>query len=156
MAVEGTLSEPFELCTGLGQGCCLAPLLFNVFLSAVMEGWEARVPDKLRFQYRLDGILRRHMDEKSLNKYTTWESLQLHELGYADDAAFVTDTYDKLVKLACELQEHYLSWGLTMSVEKTELLLTEGIDSVFNYGSGNGWIFEIALLSELQVPRLQS
>ena len=128
VAVEGTLSEPFELCTGLGQGCCLAPLLFNVFLSAVMEGWEARVPDKLRFQYRLDGILRRHMDEKSLNKYTTWESLQLHELGYADDAAFVTDTYDKLVKLACELQEHYLSWGLTMSVEKTELLLTEGID----------------------------
>ena len=93
-----------------------------------MEGWEAAIPDKLRFKYRLDGILRRHMDETSLNKYITWESLQLHELWYADDAAFITDTYDKLVKLACDLQDHYLSWGLTMSVEKTELLLTEGTD----------------------------
>ena len=28
VAVEGTVSESFDLCTGLGQGCCLSPLLF--------------------------------------------------------------------------------------------------------------------------------
>ena len=123
---EGVLSEAFELTAGLGQACCLAPLLFNVFLSAVMEGWEQLSPDKLQFHYRLDGILRRHMDEGSLNKYATWESLLLHDLGYADDAAFLTDTYDKLVVLSLNLQRHYSNWGLTMSVEKTEILLTEG------------------------------
>ena len=126
VSVEGTLSSPFDLATGLGQGCCLAPLLFNVFLSAVMESWETCTPPKLEFKYRIDGILRRHMDEQSLNKYTTWHSLQLHDLGYADDAAFITDTYDKLVQLARDLQNHYFQWGLTMSVEKTELFLTEG------------------------------
>ena len=57
---------------------------------------------------------------------TLRDSLFFHDLGYADDAAFLTDTYDKLVSLALELQRHYTSWGLTMSVEKTELLLTEG------------------------------
>ena len=123
---EGVLSDPFELTTGLGQGCCLAPLLFNVFLSAIMEGWEQLAPDKLQFHYRLDGILRRHMDERSLNKYATWESLLMHDLGYADDAAILTDTYEKLVVLALDLQRHYSNWGLTMSVYKTELLLTEG------------------------------
>ena len=66
------------------------------------------------------------MDEGSLKKYATWESLLLHDLRHADDAAFLTDTYEKLVVLALDLQRHYSNWGLTMSVEKTELLLTEG------------------------------
>ena len=126
VAVEGTVSESFDLCTGLGQGCCLAPLLFNVFLGAVMETWEQRGQDKLHWHYRIDGILRRHMDEGSLNKYATWESLMLHDLGYADDAAFITDTYQKLVSLVSDLQQHYFAWGLTMSVEKTEALITQG------------------------------
>ena len=37
VSVEGTLSNSFSLNTGLGQGCCLAPTLFNIFLAAVME-----------------------------------------------------------------------------------------------------------------------
>ena len=31
VSVEGVLSSMFDLATGLGQGCCLAPLLFNIF-----------------------------------------------------------------------------------------------------------------------------
>ena len=31
VSVEGVLSSMFDLATGLGQGCCLAPLLFNNF-----------------------------------------------------------------------------------------------------------------------------
>ena len=31
VCVEGNLSDSFDLSTGLGQGCCLAPLLFNIF-----------------------------------------------------------------------------------------------------------------------------
>ena len=126
VAVEGSLSEMFELGTGLGQGCCLAPLLSNVFLSAVMEAWQAKDPDKLHCHYRIDGVLRRHMDEGSLDKDATWEDLMLHELGYADDAAFIIDTYVKWCELVVELQGHYSSWGLTMSVEKTEATVTEG------------------------------
>ena len=31
ISVEGGLSQDFNLATGLGQGCCFAPLLFNIF-----------------------------------------------------------------------------------------------------------------------------
>ena len=84
------MSDSFDLRTGLGQGCCLATLRFNLFLGAVMETWELRGPDR---HCRIDGILRRHIDVGTLNKYATWESLMLHDLGYADDAAFIDDTY---------------------------------------------------------------
>jgi hypothetical protein len=40
VATEGVLSDPFELATGLGQGCCLAPLLFNIYFGAVIESME--------------------------------------------------------------------------------------------------------------------
>ena len=39
VSAEGELTDEFELRTGLGQGCCLAPLLFNIYLAAVMEEW---------------------------------------------------------------------------------------------------------------------
>ena len=56
---------------------------------------------------RIDGSLCRHMDTGTLNKYATWESLMLHDLGYADDAAFITDTFQKLVSLVTDLQQFY-------------------------------------------------
>ena len=113
---EGRLSDSFSLQTGLGQGCCLAPFLFNVFLAAVMEDWESRVRNTLRWPYRIDGLLKRGFDEGSLAKYASWEILQLHDLGYADDAAFITDTYQKLCELAPNLQTLYILGSLCLGV----------------------------------------
>ncbi|CAE7459961.1 FCPD, partial [Symbiodinium sp. KB8] len=126
VSAEGELTEEFELRTGLGQGCCLAPLLFNVYLAAVMEEWYHIADTHLTLPYRIDGILRRHMDEVSLNKYATWDHMKLSDLGYADDAAFLTDTYEKLVTTIEALQSLYKQWGLTMSVERTEALVSHG------------------------------
>ena len=124
VSVEGVLSGSFSLDTGLGQGCCLAPTLFNIFLGAVMEDWYSRQPPALRFHYRIDGFLRRHVDNQTLYKYSSWETLMLHDLGYADDAAFLADTYERLASLSRDLRSHYTSWGLTLAVAKTEALTT--------------------------------
>ena len=126
VSAEGELTDEFELRTGLGQGCCLAPLLFNIYLAAVMEEWYHIADTHLTLPYRIDGILHRHMDEVSLNKYSTWDHMKLSDLGYADDAAFLTDTYEKLVKTILGLQTLYKQWGLTMSVEKTKALVSQG------------------------------
>ena len=49
----------------------------------------------------------------------------LHDLGYADDAAFIADALDKLVHWARQLRGHYNSWGLVLSVDKTEALTSQ-------------------------------
>ncbi|CAK9043707.1 unnamed protein product [Durusdinium trenchii] len=60
----------------------------------------------------------------TLRKYSTWETLMLHDLGYADDAGFIADTYEQLASWARALQAHYSTWGLSLSVAKTEALTT--------------------------------
>ena len=43
--LNGTLLEPISVDNGLQQGCCMAPVLFNLYACFVMECWSARVQD---------------------------------------------------------------------------------------------------------------
>ena len=122
VAVEGTLSDAFFLETGLGQGCCLAPLLFNFFLSAVFEAWHKKSSPGLHWYTRIDGILHHR---EALDKYASWEDLMLEEFGYADDAALVADTLHTLHTKAGQFQSHLNAWGMTLSVDKTEAMATD-------------------------------
>ncbi|CAK9054019.1 LINE-1 retrotransposable element ORF2 protein, partial [Durusdinium trenchii] len=74
----------------------------------------------------VEGILSKEipLHTGTLRKYSTWETLMLHDLGYADDAAFIADTYEQLASWARALQAHYSTWGLSLSVAKTEALTT--------------------------------
>ena len=60
------MSQPFELELGIGQGCCLAPLLFNEILGAVIEMWQQVSGCRLEWRTRLDGVLR---IQAQLDKY---------------------------------------------------------------------------------------
>ena len=122
VCVEGNLSDSFELSTGLGQGCYLALLLFNIFLSAVFEAWQEESGGGVEWLTRIDGALL-HRDPHE--KYTTWDELKLEELGYADDAALVASTLAHLRDKATNFQTHLCTWGLNLSVEKTKALSTE-------------------------------
>jgi len=70
------------------------------------------------------------MDDRTVGKYTSWDMVTVHDLGYADDAAFIADTVMKLQILAQDLQSQYLGWRLHMSVGKTEAMATQGGDTV--------------------------
>ncbi|CAE7737354.1 unnamed protein product, partial [Symbiodinium necroappetens] len=119
ISVEGGLSEEFELETGLGQGCCVAPLLFNIFLAAVVEAWVGESGGGVHWLTRIDGAL---LHREAQDKYSSWEALDLHELGYADDAALIADTLSQLHGMAKGFQLHLREWGLQLSVEKTEAM----------------------------------
>lgn len=122
ISVEGGLSEEFELETGLGQGCCLAPLLFNIFLAAVVEAWVGESGGGVNWLARIDGAL---LHREAHDKYASWKPLELHELGYADDAALIADTLVNLHSLAKGFQLHLREWGLELSVEKTEAMSSQ-------------------------------
>ena len=93
ISTEGNLSEEFPLDTGLGQGCCLAPLLFNIFLSGVFETWCAISGGGVQWLTRIDGAL---LHRENFDKYAKWEPRNVEELGYADDAALIAATLENL------------------------------------------------------------
>ena len=69
VSVEGVLSSVFDLSTGLGQDCCLAPLLFNIFLSAVMEAWQRKSGGGVKWLTKIDGMLGHR---EAMDKYSSW------------------------------------------------------------------------------------
>ncbi|OLP97396.1 LINE-1 retrotransposable element ORF2 protein [Symbiodinium microadriaticum] len=119
ISVEGGLSEEFELETGLGQGCCVAPLLFNIFLAAVVEAWVGESGGGVHWLTRIDEAL---VHREAQDKYSSWEALDLHELGYADDAALIAEKLSQLHGMAKGFQLHLREWGLQLSAEKTEAM----------------------------------
>ncbi|KAJ7395218.1 hypothetical protein BTVI_157722 [Pitangus sulphuratus] len=90
-----TLSEPFPIANGVKQGCVLAPTLFTVFFSMMLQRAMADLDDGngVYIRYRTDGSLfnlrRLKVHIKTLNHL-------IHELLYADDATLVAHTEVKI------------------------------------------------------------
>ena len=124
VSVEGVLSSMFDLATGLGQGCCLAPLLFNVFLSAVMEAWQRKSGGGVQWLTKIDGMLGHR---EVMDKYSSWTECHFEDLTYADDSALIVNTLLDLRQKAVAFQAHLALWGLTLSVDKTKALTTDPV-----------------------------
>ena len=78
--VANGLSEWFPVCVGLRQGCVMSPWLFNMYMDGVVREVNARVLG---------------------NGCELWngnERLRLNQLLFADDAALVADSVEKLAR----------------------------------------------------------
>lgn len=112
VSVEGALSPVFSLSTGVGQGCCVAPLLFSLFLSAVMEAWDERTGGRgLRWLTHIDGNL---LHRERQDKYGHLDNCDFEHLMYADDAALLADTLLTLADKAKHIQAHLHNWSLSL------------------------------------------
>ena len=45
ICLDGSVSEQFEVSNRLRQGCCMAPVLFNLFSCLVIERWRTRLEE---------------------------------------------------------------------------------------------------------------
>ena len=106
---------------GVKQGCTLAPVLFNVFVSYITKLLATRVgPDcGININFRMDRSL---FDLQKLKARTKVHSSWFLELQYADDCALLSHSCEGLQEAISKITELYTSFGLEINVRKTETL----------------------------------
>ncbi|KAI8487939.1 hypothetical protein Bbelb_343870 [Branchiostoma belcheri] len=117
----GDKSDPFPVCTGVRQGCVIAPVIFNLFLAAVMLAAKKNInpEDCINLTYRLDGSLfnLRRLKAPARVKHET-----ILELQYADDAAIVGRSAAGLQRNLDTLDTAYTRAGLGINTGKKEVM----------------------------------
>ena len=87
--LEGVTLEEIQVHNGLRQGCCMAPVLFNLYTCLATERWLERVQDVegagMTIQYKLDKkLFRRYTSNASEGRVT--------ECQFADDCALLASS----------------------------------------------------------------
>ena len=89
LRLDGTLLDGIPVGNGLRLGCTMAPVLFNLYMCAVIECWLQRMKAEdgvgIDIAYKYDGELLRKVRQKS-------STLHLTECQFADDAALIATT----------------------------------------------------------------
>ena len=119
--LNGTVLEAINVTNGLRQGCCMAPVLFNLYASLVVERWTARIA-------KLGGVgvyLRYKHDGKLFRRYTkNAKEAWLTECQFADDAALLATTREGTERAMEEYLRVAEDFGLSVSIPKTKLMVT--------------------------------
>ena len=119
--LDGSLSDVLDVENGLRQGCCMAPVLFNLYTCLAIERWSERTKNiegigiKLRYKY----------DKKLFRRYTrNAEESTLSSCLFADDGALLATTRCGATTSAQEYQSTATKFRLTVSIPKTKHMAT--------------------------------
>ena len=116
--LNGILLEPISVDNGLRQGCCMAPVLFNLYACFVMERWSTRVQDPSV------GVMINYKYDKKLFRRNTSNSTEmlLTDCQYADDAALLSTTRLGAMRVVTEHMKTSQDFGLSLSIPKTKVM----------------------------------
>ena len=98
----GDTSAPFEISNGVKQGCVLAPVLFNLFFTCVLNHTLKDLDRGIYIKYRLNGSL---FDLCRLRAKTKTVERLVTEALFADDCALMAHTevdLQLIVSKVCE------------------------------------------------------
>ena len=116
---NGGTSEAFPVSSGVKQGCVLAPTLFGIFFSMLLQYAFADCTEGIYIRTRADGKL---YNIARLRAKTKVMEVLIREMLFADDAALTSHTEDGLQELVSRLSHACKEFGLTISLKKTNIL----------------------------------
>ena len=118
--LEGTLLKEIDVENGLRQGCCMAPVLFNLYTCLVVEKWLFRV------EGAGVGVTVKHKyDEKLFRRYVRNASeRRITEYQFADNSALLASTRSGAERSALGYQKTASDFGLRVSLPKTKQMVT--------------------------------
>ena len=122
---DGATFEPFPVSSGVKQGCVLAPTLFGIFFSMLLQYAFADCEDGVYVRTKQDGKL---FNIARLRAKTKSYEVLLRELLFADDAALRSHSEEGLQRLVNKLSAACKEFGMTISLKKTNIM-AQGADS---------------------------
>ena len=119
VSVGGEVSESFSVTNVVKQGCVLAPTLFSIFLSAMLDEAFRDMGDDVYIQSRQSGDLSNVAHFRAKTKTTR---ILMRELLFADDRALVAHSADEMQKIVDAFSNVSKKFGLKINIKKTEVL----------------------------------
>ena len=116
---NGNLSEPFNMCSRIKQGCVLAPTLFGIFFALLLRHAFGTAQEGIYLQTGSDGSLFNLAHLKLRTKVC--EAL-IRDMLFADDAAVMTHTQRELQLLMDCFSQGCKDFRLIISLKKTNVL----------------------------------
>ena len=116
---NGNLSEPFDIRSGVKQGCVLAPTLFGIFFALLLKHAFGPAQEGIYLRTRSDGRL---FNPARLKARTKVHKALIRDMLFADDAAVTTHTQQELQSLLNRFSQACKDFGLTISLKKTNVL----------------------------------
>ncbi|MCP4267312.1 MAG: hypothetical protein GY777_17355, partial [Candidatus Brocadiaceae bacterium] len=123
---DGSVSDSFEIKSGVKQGCVLAPTLFGIFFSMLLKHAFGSSTIGIKLHTRSDGNL---FNPASLRAKRNRKVVTIRDLLFADDAALVAHSAQDLQTLLNQFSSACSDFGLTVSLKKTKVL-SQGTDSL--------------------------
>jgi len=123
---NGATSEAFPVSSGVKQGCVLAPTLFAIFFSILLQYAFKDCSEGVYIHTRTDGKL---FNIARLRAKTKVTKVLIRELLFADDAALTSHTENGLQQLVCRLSHACKEFGLTISLKKTNVMVQDADSS---------------------------
>ena len=116
---NGGSSEPFDIRSGVKQGCILAPTLFGIFFALVLKHAFGSATEAIYLRRRSDGRL---FNLARLKAKTKVHQVLIRDILFADDATVASHIQQELQSLMNCFSRASKDFGLTISFKKTNVL----------------------------------
>ncbi|KAI8491582.1 hypothetical protein Bbelb_307820 [Branchiostoma belcheri] len=119
VSYDGETSQPFEIRSGVKQGCVLAPTLFGIFFSLLLNFAFGHSTQGVHLHTRSDGKL---FNLARLRAKTKVRTVLIRDLLFADDAALTAHVEQELQQMINQFAHACKEFALIISIKKTVVM----------------------------------